>query len=154
MQGATLWAWRVSVVRKGRAILSLSARVHGADLRQRNHVSRRNVERAAEAPPTHENVHIHQQDSPHGLLQILPGFTWHLLRRHQDQTEEGGFPLHRRHLVLGGDGNRAGMWLLQMPVVTAQQFVLQHSPPPFCESYTSTRLSLGKSSTLMSTSMT
>lgn len=45
----------------------------------RNHMSRRNGKRTAEAPPTLKNVHVHQQDSPHGLFQILPGVTWRLL---------------------------------------------------------------------------
>jgi len=59
-------------------------------------VSGRNGEGAAEAPSSHENMHIHQQDTPYGLPQILPGFStpWCLLRRHQKQTEKGGFPLH------------------------------------------------------------
>ena len=88
-------------------------------------VSRRDAEGAAEAPPPDENVHVHHQDPPHGLSPILPGSgaPWCLLRRHQEQKEEGGVPLHRRHLVLRGDGNGSGVRLLQVPVVTAPQFV-------------------------------
>lgn len=90
----------------------------------------RNGEGANKAPPSPENMHVHQQDSPHGLPEILPGIgaPRRLLRSHQNQAEESGFPLHRRHLVLGGDGNCAGMWLLPMLVVTAPDtrlFVLQ-----------------------------
>ncbi|MEQ2168855.1 hypothetical protein GOODEAATRI_018994, partial [Goodea atripinnis] len=83
----------------------------------------RNVEGAAEAPPSHENVHIHQQDSPHELSEILPGIgaPWCLLRGHEDQEKKGGFPLHRRHLVLRGDGDGSGMRLLQMPAVTGRR---------------------------------
>lgn len=91
----------------------------------RAYMPRRDGEGAAEAPPPDENVHVHQQDSPHGLSPILPGSSapWCLLWRHQEQKEEGGVPLHRRHLVLRGDGNCSGVRLLQVPVVTAPQFV-------------------------------
>lgn len=120
-------------------------------------MSRRDAEGAAEAPPPDENVHVHQQDSPHGLSPILPGGSTpgRLLWRHQKQKEEGGVPLHRRHLVLRGDGNGSGVRLLQVPVVTAPfvTFVLQHPPLPFCEFYTSTRLSLWDLSTFMSTTI-
>lgn len=90
----------------------------------RVYMSRRDGEGAAEAPPADENMHVHQQDSPHGLSPILPGSSTHgcLLWRHQEQKKEGGFPLHQRHLVLRGDGNCSGMWLLQVPVVTAPHF--------------------------------
>lgn len=65
-------------------------------------MSGRDGEGAAEAPPADENMHLHQQDSPHGLSQIMPVSGTHrcLLRRHQEQKKEGGFPLHRWHLVL------------------------------------------------------
>lgn len=78
-------------------------------------MSRWNGEGATEAPPPNENLHVHKQDPPHGLSQVLSGrgATWCLLRHHQEQEEEGGFPLHRRNLVLRGDGNGSGMWLLQ-----------------------------------------
>lgn len=94
-------------------------------LMSRAYMSRRDGEGAAEAPPPNENVHVHQQDPPHGLCPILPGSSapWRLLWRHQEQKEEGGFPLHRRHLVLRRDGNGSGVRLLQVPVVTAPQFV-------------------------------
>lgn len=113
-------------------------------LTSRAHMSRGDGEGASEAPPRHENVHVHQQDSPHGLPPVLPGGGTHgrLLRRHQEQEEEGGVPLHRRHLVLRGDGNCSGVRLLQVPVVTAPQlvsFVSRHPPLPFCEFYTPTR---------------
>lgn len=95
-------------------------------LLSRAHMSRRDGKRAAEALLPNENMHVHQQDSSHGLLQILPGSSGLrcLLWRHQEQKEEGVFPLHWRHLVLWGDGNRSGMWMLQVSVVTA--------PEPYC----------------------
>lgn len=90
----------------------------------RAHMSGRDGEGAAQAPPASQNVHVHQQDPPHGLSPVVPGRSalWCLLRRHQDPAEEGGVPVHRRQLVLRRDGNRSGMWLLQVPVVTASSF--------------------------------
>ena len=97
----------------------------------RAHMSGRDGEGASEAPPRDENVHVHQQDSPHGLPPILPGggARRRLLWRHQEQEEEGGVPLHRRHLVLRGDGNCSGVRLLQVPVVTAPQFATLSQKP-------------------------
>lgn len=105
------------------------------------HMSRRDGEGAAEASPPDENMHVHQQDSPHGLSPILPGSSTSrcLLWRHQEQEEEGGFPLQRRHLVLRGDGNCSGMWLLQVPVVTAPQFVSLFCNTHRCHFVNSTR---------------
>lgn len=70
--------------------------VSPSPLMSRADVPRRDGEGATEAPPPHENMHVHQQDSPHGLSAVLPGHgaPWRLLRRHQNQEEEGGFPLH------------------------------------------------------------
>lgn len=80
----------------------------------RAHLSGRDGEGAAQAPPAAQNVHVHQQDPPHGLSPVVPGNSALrcLLRRQQDQAEEGGFPVHRWQLVLRGDGNCSGMWLL------------------------------------------
>lgn len=110
-------------------------------LMSRADVSRRDGEGATQAPPPHENMHVHQQDSPHGLSAVLPGHgaPWRLLRRHQNQEEEGGFPLHWRHLVLRGDGNCSGVWLLQVPVVTAPQFVCSFRNTHRCHFVNSTR---------------
>lgn len=87
----------------------------------RAHLSRRDGKGAAQAPPATQNVHVDQQDPENGLSPVVPGHSalWCLLRRHQDQAEEGGFPVHRRQLIPRGDGNCSGMWLLQVPVVTA-----------------------------------
>lgn len=95
----------------------------------RGSMSRGDGEGAAEAPPSHENMHVHQQDSPHGLSSIVSDrcAPWCLLWHLQEPEKKGGVPLLWRHLVLRGDGDGPGMRLLQVPVVTAPQCVC-----PFC----------------------
>lgn len=80
---------------------------------------------ADEASPPDEDVHVHQQGPPRGLPPVLPGHgaARRLLWHHQDPEEEGGVPLHRRQLVLRGDGDLLGVRLLQVPFVTAPQLV-------------------------------
>lgn len=139
-------------------IKSMKSMFYCLFLYSRAHLSRRDGEGAAQAPPATQNVHVNKQDPSHGLSPLVPGSSalWCLLRRLQEQAEEGGFPLHRRQLVLRGDGNCAGMWLLQVPVVTATPvdtvckglrlisvtFCSGKSIAAIFESYTPTRLPL------------